>query len=76
METLWPETEAGLMFANLVDFDALYGHRRDVESYARALAEFDDWLGRFLPLCRPDDLLIIAAGGPAGGSRIDGGVEK
>jgi phosphopentomutase len=61
METLWPEAEAGLMFANLVDFDALYGHRRDVESYARALSEFDAWLGRFLPLIRPDDLLIITA---------------
>jgi phosphopentomutase len=61
METLWPHTDAGLMFTNLVDFDALYGHRRDAESYARALAEFDDWLGRFLPLCRPDDLLITTA---------------
>jgi phosphopentomutase len=61
METLWPETHTGLLFTNLVDFDALYGHRRDVESYARALAEFDDWLGRFLPLIRPGDLLIITA---------------
>jgi phosphopentomutase len=61
IETLWSETETGLLFANLVDFDALYGHRRDVESYAHALAEFDAWLGGFLPLCNPDDLLIITA---------------
>jgi phosphopentomutase len=50
-----------LVCANLVDFDTLYGHRRDPESYARALAEFDCWLGSFLPHCAPDDLVIVTA---------------
>ena len=38
------ELERGLIFVNLVDFDQLYGHRNDVEGYARALEEFDAWL--------------------------------
>ena len=37
-------SRAGLLFVNLVDFDQLYGHRNDVEGYARALEEFDAWL--------------------------------
>ncbi|MCB4824150.1 phosphopentomutase [Roseicella aerolata] len=57
----WPTTRQGLVFANLVDFDTEYGHRRDVAGYARALAEFDVWLGGFLPQCGPEDLLIITA---------------
>jgi phosphopentomutase len=61
IEAVWCETRTGLLFANLVDFDALYGHRRDAESYARALEEFDEWLGGFLPRCQPEDLLIITA---------------
>ena len=51
----------GLCFVNLVDFDMLYGHRRDIAGYARATAEFDQWLGRFLPVMREDDILIITA---------------
>lgn len=39
----------GLCFVNLVDFDMLYGHRRDIDGYAAALTEFDRWLGTFLP---------------------------
>ncbi|HWE93537.1 MAG TPA: phosphopentomutase [Tepidisphaeraceae bacterium] len=58
---IWRRTREGLVFANLVDFDAVYGHRRDAEGYARALAEFDRWLGEFLPRCREDDLLVITA---------------
>jgi phosphopentomutase len=61
IETVWGRTDRGLVFANLVDFDAVYGHRRDPAGYARALAEFDRWLGAFMPACRPDDLLIVTA---------------
>jgi len=51
----------GLCFANLVDFDMLYGHRRDTDGYAKALSEFDRWLGEFLPKLGDDDLLILTA---------------
>jgi len=51
----------GLCFANLVDFDSSYGHRRDIDGYARALAEFDRLLGGFLPGMREDDILMITA---------------
>ena len=58
---LWSRTENGLIFCNLVDFDMMYGHRRDVNGYAMALSEFDEWLGPFLDKVRPEDLLIITA---------------
>ena len=51
----------GLCFINLVDFDMLYGHRRDVDGYATALTEFDNWLDTALPLLRDDDIMIITA---------------
>jgi phosphopentomutase len=51
----------GLIFANLVDFDMLYGHRKDVEGFARSLEEFDALLGPFLAQLKPSDLLIITA---------------
>ena len=51
----------GLIFANLVDFDMLYGHRKDVEGFARSLEEFDAQLGPFLDALRPTDLLLITA---------------
>ncbi len=51
----------GLCFVNLVDFDMLYGHRRDIEGYASALSEFDAWLGDFIDKMKEDDLLIITA---------------
>jgi phosphopentomutase len=51
----------GLIFANLVDFDMLYGHRKDVEGFARSLEEFDRMLGPFLSAMRDDDLLLITA---------------
>ena len=51
----------GLLFTNLVDFDALYGHRRDPEGYARALMEFDRRLPDILSRVGRDDLLIITA---------------
>jgi len=49
----------GLIFANLVDFDMLYGHRKDVEGFARSLEEFDSLLGPFLASLGADDLLLI-----------------
>lgn len=58
---LWEEMEDGLLFVNLVDFDMLFGHRRDPEGYAEALREFDSWLGEFLPNVRAKDLFIITA---------------
>lgn len=51
----------GLCFVNLVDFDALWGHRRNPEGYAQELEKFDVKLGELLPLLREDDLLIITA---------------
>ena len=51
----------GLCFLNLVDFDMLYGHRRNVDGYAQALTEFDEFLGSFLPKLNEDDILIITA---------------
>ena len=51
----------GLCFVNLVDFDSVYGHRRDAEGYARALSEFDRWLGDFLPLLQEEDVLLVTA---------------
>lgn len=51
----------GLVFANLVDFDQLYGHRKDVEGFARSLEEFDRRLGRLLVGLNRSDLLLITA---------------
>jgi phosphopentomutase len=52
---------SGLIFANLVDFDMLYGHRKDVEGFARSLEEFDTWLGPLLSQLSPADLLLVTA---------------
>lgn len=51
--------EQSLTFVNLVDFDMLYGHRRDVIGYAHALEQFDTWLPRFEDILRQNDLAII-----------------
>ena len=51
----------GFCFINLVDFDMLYGHRRDIDGYAAALTEFDTWLGEFMKKMGPDDLVMITA---------------
>lgn len=51
----------GLCFINLVDFDMVYGHRNDIEGYAKAMTAFDRRLGELLPLLKEDDLLIITA---------------
>ena len=51
----------GLCFVNLVDFDMVYGHRRDIDGYASALSEFDKWLGGFLPKLGDEDVVMITA---------------
>ena len=53
--------ESGLMMVNLVEFDSLYGHRRNVEGYKRAIEDFDYQLSGLLLLLKDDDLLIITA---------------
>ena len=51
----------GLCFVNLVDFDMLFGHRRDIDGYANALTEFDSWLKDFLPTLGEEDLVLVTA---------------
>ena len=51
----------GLCFTNLVDFDAQWGHRRDVKGYAEEIEKFDGKLGELMPLLKDDDLLILTA---------------
>jgi phosphopentomutase len=53
--------ERGLLFANLVDFDMLWGHRNDVQGYARALEEMDAGLPPVLDALRPGDVLVVTA---------------
>ena len=53
--------DGSLTFANFVEFDSLYGHRRDVAGYARALETFDQWAGTFLARMRPGDIAIFTA---------------
>jgi phosphopentomutase len=55
------ERRNGLIFCNLVDFDMLYGHRKDVEGFAKSLEEFDRLLANFLQKLGPTDLLMITA---------------
>ncbi len=58
---LMEEPFSGLVFTNLVDFDAKYGHRRDPEGYARALKEVDDFLPRLLEALGPEDHLFLVS---------------
>ena len=58
---LWRETERGLLFANIVDFDMLFGHHCARAGYAQALAEFDAWLPSFLEKVTPHDLVMLTA---------------
>ena len=51
----------GLCFVNLVDFDMQFGHRRDIDGYAGALSEFDNWLSSFLPKLGEEDVVMITA---------------
>jgi phosphopentomutase len=61
VEQQMAELDRGFIFANLVDFDTQYGHRNDVEGYARNLERFDTRLSGLLPRLRDDDLLIVTA---------------
>jgi phosphopentomutase len=61
IERAMETTERGLIFANLVDSDTLYGHRNDVAGYAANLERFDDRLARLLPRLRPADVLVLTA---------------
>jgi len=64
MEHAWNYADkdfTGLCFVNLVDFDMVYGHRRDIDGYARALTEFDSWLGQFLEKLGDEDLVMVTA---------------
>ncbi len=56
-----PQVKDGLLFVNLVDFDSLYGHRRDVPGYAMALEQLDQRLPEFEQLLAPDDLVLVTA---------------
>ncbi|ADW23033.1 MULTISPECIES: phosphopentomutase [Thermus] len=58
---LMQEPFSGLLFANLVDFDAKYGHRRNPEGYARALKEVDDFLPRLMEALGPEDHLFLVS---------------
>lgn len=53
--------DSGLVFANLIETDQVYGHRHDVEGFARALREIDGAVGEWLALLRPGDLLVLTA---------------
>jgi phosphopentomutase len=53
--------EGSFIFANFVEFDTVFGHRRDAEGYARALEWFDAQIGPILTQSRPDDLVIFTA---------------
>lgn len=63
IDELWRQkfTQPHLIFANLVDFDSLYGHRRDPQGYAQCLMEFDAWLGSFLGKISATDLVVLTA---------------
>ena len=61
LETFHAKPGPGFIFANFIDFDMLYGHRRDPQGYADSLVQTDQWLAGFLPKLQPDDLLIITA---------------
>ena len=61
VEALKSNKDATVIFTNLVDFDMLYGHRNDVEGYAKALEYFDTQLPRIMVALQPDDLLILTA---------------
>lgn len=61
VERFAQEADRGFIFANYIDFDMLYGHRRDAKGYADCLVQTDAWLRDFLPTLKPDDVLIITA---------------
>jgi phosphopentomutase len=61
VEGLLAQGDRGLIFANFIDFDMRYGHRRDAAGYARALEDTDRWLATFLPRLGGADVLLLTA---------------
>lgn len=61
IDLLMKQPGDAFIWANFIDFDMLYGHRRDPHGYAKALEQTDEWLHRFLPTLEPDDLLLLTA---------------
>lgn len=61
VEAYMREPGDGLIFANFIDFDMLYGHRRDPHGYAESLRQTDEWLSGFIPSLAADDILILTA---------------
>jgi phosphopentomutase len=58
----WLERDfTGLLFVNLIEFDMLWGHRRDSEGYARALRDVDDWFAQVQQAMRPGDAIFFTA---------------
>ncbi|MFY9182096.1 MAG: phosphopentomutase [Kiritimatiellia bacterium] len=55
------EKSSGFIIANFIDYDMLYGHRRDAKGYARSLEQTDQWLATYLPLIGPNDMLMLTA---------------
>ena len=55
------EKDNGLIIANFIDYDMLYGHRHDAKGYADSLEKTDQWLANYLPLLGADDMLIVTA---------------
>ncbi|MBR4514828.1 MAG: phosphopentomutase [Lachnospiraceae bacterium] len=55
------EYDSGLIFTNLVDFDMVYGHRRDVKGYRDGLVAYDKWLGELIPNLKDEDIIIMNA---------------
>ncbi len=55
------DLDNGLLMANLIDFDMIYGHRNDAVGFGRALEEFDAWLPKLYAVMRPEDLLVVSA---------------
>ena len=60
-EAIETAEDGSLTFANFVEFDSLYGHRRDISGYARALEWFDGEIGRLLPRLRDGDIMVLTA---------------
>ena len=61
VERFTKEKKSGFIFANYIDFDMLYGHRRDPKGYAESIVQTDGWLKKYLPMLGKDDVLIITA---------------
>ncbi|MEE9368438.1 MAG: phosphopentomutase [Pontiella sp.] len=61
IEHFMKKAGTGFIFANFIDFDMLYGHRRDPQGYATALKQTDAWLAGFIPTLADDDILILTA---------------